>query len=348
MLQRREPGAAADAGRLDRPPPDEAYLDLPEAFGRRVAVFVDTEEEFDWSKPHSREERSTGAAESLPIVHRRLRGYGVQPVYLIDHPIATDPRCVATLRELQEAGECTVGTQLHPWVNPPFEEEVNRCNSFAGNLPASLEQAKLRRLTETIESAFGRRPLVYRAGRYGVGPNTASLLADLGYRADVSVRCLFDYRSEGGPDFSGMRPFPYRVGPGGLVEIPLTSAYLGALRRRGGGLFEAAGRVPRLRGLLARSGLIGRVALTPEGMPLAEVRDAVDRLLDDGLQLFSISFHSPSVEPGNTPYVRTEGDLDRFYAWWDGIFDHFARRGIAPASFDQCLDAIAAARPLPR
>jgi hypothetical protein len=159
---------------------------------------------------------------------------------------------------------------------------------------------------------------------------------------------LFDYRSEGGPDFSGMRPFPYRVGPGGLVEIPLTSAYLGALRRRGGGLFEAAGRVPRLRGLLARSGLIGRVALTPEGMPLGEVRDAVDHLLDDGLKLFSISFHSPSVEPGNTPYVRTEGDLDRFYAWWDGIFDHFARRGIAPASFDQCLDAIAAARPLPR
>jgi hypothetical protein len=104
--------------------------------------------------------------------------------------------------------------------------------------------------------------------------------------------------------------------------------------------------VPRLRGVLDRTGLIGRVALTPEGMPLAEVRDAVDRLLDDGLQLFSISFHSPSVEPGNTPYVRNARDLDLFYAWWDGIFDHLSRRGISPASMSECLAAVAEAKPL--
>ncbi len=332
--------------RLDRPPPADAYLDLPASFGKRVAVFVDTEEEFDWSKPHSREERSTGAAESLPIIHRRLRGYGVAPVYLIDHPIATDPRCVATLREYEEAGECTIGTQLHPWVNPPFDEELNRRNSFPGNLPAALERAKLQRLTDTIENAFGSRPTVYRAGRYGVGPHTAATLVELGYRADVSVRALFDYSAEGGPDFSQVRPFPYRLGDGGLVEIPLSSAYLGALRGSAGPFYQAAGAVPHLRGLLARAGLIGRVALTPEGMPLAEVRDAVDRLLDDGVRLFSISFHSPSVEPGHTPYVRNARDLELFYAWWDGMFDHLARRGISPAGMDECLAAIAEAGPL--
>jgi hypothetical protein len=340
------PTSVPDPARLDLPPPIGAYLELPQTFGRRVAVFVDTEEEFDWTKPHSREERSTGAAESLPIVHRRLRGYGVTPVYLIDHPIATDPRCVATLREFQEAGECTVGTQLHPWVNPPFEEEVNRTNSFPGNLPPALEREKLARLTDLIENGFSRRPTIYRAGRYGVGPHTATLLQDLGYRADVSVRASFDYTGENGPDFSRIRPFPYRVGRSGLYEIPLTAGYVGALRGRGGPLFQASVRIPHLRGLLARTGLLGRVALTPEGMPLADAMTVVDCLLDDGLQLFSISFHSPSVEPGNTPYVRDQRDLATFYAWWDGIFDHFARRGITPASIDECLDALAAARPL--
>jgi hypothetical protein len=318
---------------------------LPDSFGKRVAVFVDTEEEFDWNMPPSREARSTGAAESLPIIHKRLKSYGVRPIYLIDHPIATDLRCVATLREFQDSGECTVGTQLHPWVNPPFEEELTGRNSYAGNLPIALERAKLIRLTDTIEAAFGKRPEVYRAGRYGVGPNTASLLAELGYRADVSVRSLFDYSGEGGPDFSRTGPVPYRVGTTGLVEIPLTAVYVGALRRHGA-LYRAAGHVPRLRGVLDRTGLIGRVALTPEGMPLAEVRDAVDRLLDDGLQLFSISFHSPSVEPGNTPYVRNARDLDLFYAWWDGIFDHLSRRGISPASMSECLAAVAEAKPL--
>jgi hypothetical protein len=340
------PDTPQDAARLDRPPREDDYLRLPESFGRRVAIFVDTEEEFDWSKPPSRSERSTGAAESLPIVHRRLRSYGVAPVYLVDHPIASDPRSVATLREFQESGECMVGTQLHPWVNPPFEEDVTAVNSFPGNLPPALERAKLARLTDLIENGFGRRPLVYRAGRYGVGRHTASLLQELGYQADVSVRALFDYSGEGGPDFSRVRPYPYRVAGTDLFEIPLTAAYLGALRDHGAGLYRAAGRLEPVRGVLARTGLVSRVALTPEGMPLAEVKEAVERLLDDGVQLFSISFHSPSVEPGHTPYVRDEADLATFYAWWDGVFDLFGKRGVAPASMDEVLAATRAGTPL--
>lgn len=342
------PPLGRDGGRLDLPPPPEAYLDPPAAFGRRVAVFVDTEEEFDWSKPLSRDQRSTSAAESLPIIQRRLQSYGVKPVYLIDHPIASDLRCVATLREFQEAGMCAVGTQLHPWVNPPFEEDVNCFNSFAGNLPEPLERAKLTALTQAIEHGFGRPPTVYRAGRYGIGPNSAKLLAELGYRADVSVRATFDYSGEGGPDFSHMRPIPYRVGSDGLLEFPLTAGYIGTLRRYGRPLFGAAASLPRARGVLARTGLLRRVALTPEDMPLADVCELVDRLLDDGLRLFSISFHSPSVEPGHTPYVRDARDLELFYAWWEGMFDHLARRGVVPASIDECLDAIASVQPLRR
>jgi len=330
-------GKAAQPGRLDRPPPRDAYIDLPASFGRRFAIFVDTEEEFDWSRPPTRDQHGTSAAESLPRIHRRLREAGVAPVYLIDWPIATDPRCVATLREYLERDQCAVGTQLHPWVNPPFEEELSRANSFVGNLPAELERAKLLRLTDKIEDGFGRRPIVYRAGRYGIGPNTARLLADAGYAADVSVRPLHDYSHEGGPDFTGFEPRPFRVR--GLIEVPLTVAYTGRLRRLGRRLYGRAGRVPRGRGILARTGLLSRVALTPEGISLAEARDAVERLLDDGLRLFSISFHSPSVEPGHTPYVRDEADLDLFYRWWDGMFDLFARRGVEPASLDEILAA---------
>lgn len=347
MLQEKISANTA-AGRLDLPPPDAAYLDLPDSFGRRVAVFVDTEEEFDWTKPLSRDERSTTAAASLPIIQQRMQSFGVQPVYLIDHPIATDERCVATLRDYQDAGACAVGTQLHPWVNPPFNEDVNKLNSFAGNLPTVLERAKLAVLTDAIENGVGRRPKVYRAGRYGVGPNTANLLSELGYKADVSVRATFDYGGEGGPDFSDIRPLPYRVGRSGLVELPLTAGYVGPLRGYGRSLFGAAGQMARGRGILARAGLLKRVALTPEGMPLADAVELIDRLLDDGQRLFSISFHSPSIEPGHTPYVRDARDLQLFHAWWDGVFGHCARRAIEPASIEQCLDAIAAARPLLR
>ncbi len=333
----------AGCGRLDCPPRPRCYIDLPESFGCRFAIFVDTEEEFDWTRPPTRDQHGTRAAESLPKTHERMAAAGVRPVYLIDYPIASDRRCVATLRDYLERGECTVGTQLHPWVNPPFEEELTRANSFAGNLPPALEGAKLLRLTETIENGFGRRPTVYRAGRYGVGPNTARLLVEAGYEADVSVRPLHDYSDEGGPDFSAVEPRPYWLGDRALLEVPLTATYVGALRRIGRGLYRAAGGVPRARGLLARTRLLSRVALTPEGIPLRAAIAAADRLLDDGLRLFSISFHSPSVEPGHTPYVRDEADLARFHGWWDGMFDFFARRGVAPAGFDEILAAARAA-----
>ena len=74
-------------------------------------------------------------------------------------------------------GRSAVGTQLHPWVNPPFDEEVTAANSFVGNLPAALEAAKLDVLTDAITPAFGtradrlsRRPLRAR-------PGTLALLA---------------------------------------------------------------------------------------------------------------------------------------------------------------------------
>jgi hypothetical protein len=331
------------AGRLDQPPDERSYLRLPESFGRRFTIFSDTEEEFDWGRPRSRDNRSTTHMRAMPDMHRRFRERGVKPVHLVDHPIATDPRSVGMLREWLERGEVSVGTQLHPWVNPPHDEEVNTFNSFVGNLPVGLERAKIASLTGTIESAFGRRPIVYRAGRYGVGPNTAELLEEAGYQADVSVRALFDYGDEGGPDFSRSRPLPYRIGDGALVELPLSAAYVGRLRAKGRGLYRAAARLPRGRGLLSRLGLLDRVALTPEGVPLADALAAARALIDDGLRWLSLSFHSPSVEPGHTPYVRTAEDLRDFHAWWDGMFDFFEAEGIRPASIEETIEAARAA-----
>src|SRR5688572_19073870 len=103
----------ASCGRLDRPPARQCYIALPEDFGRRFAVFIDTEEEFDWTGPIRRDQRATSAMQAMPAMHARLRDAGVKPVYLIDHPIVTDPVSVAILRRFHDAGECTIGTQLH-------------------------------------------------------------------------------------------------------------------------------------------------------------------------------------------------------------------------------------------
>ncbi len=320
-------------------------VDFPASFGRRFIVCIDTEEEFDWGEPKRRDAISVEAIRALPQAQARMRAAGVCPAYLMDYPVASSHGSVDILREFLDAGECTIGAQLHPWVNPPFDEAMVVRNSFPGNLPRATERAKLTILTDRLEAGFGERPIVYRAGRYGVGPNTEALLDELGYRIDCSVRPLFDYRAEDGPSFWKAPAKPYWTGnERRLLESPATSMFVGHLRGLGGPLFRLGDTIPHLRGAMARTGLLNRVVLTPEGMPLDETLRGLDSMMNGDTRLFSIAFHSPSVEPGHTPFVRDAADLKTFYAWLDGVFDFFAREGVLPATTHDVLAAAEQAR----
>lgn len=337
-LDRIEQGySRATAGRLDRAPPREAEARLPDSFGRRFVIFGDCEEEFDWNAPFSRAATGTTAIAALPAANRRFVASGAIPTYLVDWPVADNEASAAAIQAMADAGECDIGAHLHPWVNPPHDEDVSVANSFVGTLPIELERAKLAALTEKLTGLAGHAPFVYRAGRYGIGPNSARILAGLGYRLDVSVRARFDYSDEGGPDFTAFPIHPYWVSED-LLELPLTTGLAGPLSA-----WPALTRSNRLRGPFARLGLLNRVPLTPEGVPLAEAKAAIDILLDRGHRLFSLSFHTPTVAPGHTPYVRDEADLRAFWAWWDGVFDLFARRGVTPVRPGEIVAAAAEA-----
>lgn len=302
-------------------------LRLSKDFGRRFIVFADAEEEFDWSAGFARDATSTSAIAALPEATRRFNAAGSTPVYLCDYPVVTNVASGAIMRELAQTGACDIGTQLHPWVNPPFDEAVSDLNSYTGNLPLELQRQKLAALTGQIEQATGVRPTVYRAGRYGLGPRTMELLAEQGYRMDVSVRALFDYRTQGGPDFSDCPSWPWKTLQG-IVELPLTASWTGMLRS-----VPAMYKYLPLHGTYARTGLLARVPLTPEGTPIKAALEAIAVLDGEGIDIFSLSFHTPSVVPGFTPYVRSAHDLAAFWNWWDDVFNEFARRGIRPVRY---------------
>lgn len=330
------------------PAPSAADLiDWPTDFGTRFTIFVDTEEEFDWDAPLGRDTHGLSHITAIPEAHRRFADRGVPLTYMVDYPVATDVRAIDILNRILFDGVSAIGTQLHPWVNPPFDEALTPANSFAGNLSEALEAAKIDALTAAITAAFGAAPRAYRAGRYGIGPATLRLLADRGYALDSSMRSSYRYLDEGGPDFATIGNHAFRAGPGGaVVELPLTTVFTGLARRGGVGLFNALGKIPKGRGLFARTHLLSRVALTPEEMPLADALEAVAVAVGEGVRVLNFSFHSPSVAPGHTPYVRDAADLAAFHHWWDRILADLERRGVAPASLGQIIDA--AALPLRR
>ena len=328
-------------GALPEYPAQDDFICLDPAFGTRFMLFVDTEEEFDWSGPFSRTAHSVTALKGMARAQSYFAAHGVTPLYVTDYPVVSSRDAAAMMREWVDAGQADIGVHLHPWVNPPFAEEVCLANSYAGFLPPALEKSKLIALCDRIAEVFGRRPIAYRAGRYGIGPNTAAILEELGFRLDSSVRSRFDYRGQLGPDLPGMPLQPYWAGPRRtLVELPLSTAFTGLLGGQGDRLYHAALRMPKMGGALARTRLLSRVPLTPEGVPLAEAKVAIDALLAEGLPVLNFSFHSPTVEPGHTPYVRNQADLDNFYHWWDGVFAHLSLRGVRPASLEDFLNAV--------
>ncbi|MDH5747799.1 MAG: polysaccharide deacetylase family protein [Rhodospirillales bacterium] len=317
-----------------------------------LAVVVDTEEEFDWALPHGRENTSVASVRHQERAHKIFAEFGIKPTYVVDYAVASQTDGYRPLGELFADGLCEIGAHLHPWVNPPFEEMVNYRNSYPGNLPRNLEKAKLEHLTLEIENRFGVRPTVYRAGRYGVGQASAAILEELGYLVDSSVVPYTNFSRDDGPDFSGCPSKPYWFGGGQkLLEIPVTAGFAGLLGggfpgKSGRNLYKAVSGPLGLRfhlpGVLARSGVLERIRLTPEGVSHAERCRLTRALLAGGHRVFTFNYHSPSLEPGNTPYVRTPAELDAFLDDFRRYFDYFlGDLGGCPATLGE-IGALAA------
>ena len=291
-------------------------------------VIVDTEEEFDWSAPLSRANRSVNSVAAQSAAHEIFAKYGVVPTYVVDYPVAVTESSIRVLTDLLKAGVCEIGAHLHPWVNPPDVEDVNAFNSYPGNLPADLEREKLEILSAAIENNIGFRPRVYKAGRYGLGINTAAILKETGYDVDLSVVPYTSFAADGGPDYRTFGASPYWFGAKRkLLEIPLTCGFAGVLATSGPRAFPALssdlGMKLRLPGIAARLRLLERIRLTPEGIDHAAHRRLINSMLAEGHRVFAMTYHSPSLQPGNTPYVRDKADLKAFLGTLRRTLDYF-------------------------
>ncbi|SCW84793.1 hypothetical protein SAMN02927924_03332 [Sphingobium faniae] len=331
---------ASHDGNLLIPPRPEDRISFDPDFGTRFMLFVDTEEEFDWDAPFSRTGHSVSVWNGMARGQAYFAAAGIRPVYVTDYPVIDDDHAAAMMRQWVDDGAADVGAHLHPWVNPPHVEEMSEANSYAGSLPRAVEQAKLEALSRRIAERFGRRPIAYRAGRYGLGRNSARLLEEAGFIVDSSVRSRFDYSPQYGPDFRGLPLHPYWAGPGRtLIELPLSTAFIGLLRGGGERLYRTSQAMGPLSGALARAGLLSRIPLTPEGVSVDAAIMAIDALIEEGAPVLNFSFHSPTLEPGHTPYVRDAEDRNAFYRWWDAVLNHLARRGVRPVHLDEFVQS---------
>jgi hypothetical protein len=288
-------------------------------------VSLDTEED-NWSRS-----RDGVTCENIGELRRQaafFEGLGVRPTYFTTYQVATDVRAADVMREVADSrGE--IAAHLHPWNTPPLTEAFVPRNSMLKNLPADLQLAKLRRLTAALEEAFGAHPRAFRAGRYGLGRDTVAALSCCGYRVDSSVEPFVNWEDvDEGPNFVGAPLEAYRLAPdrdvrqpapdGDLIEIPLSCGF-------NRGPFSVWGRVRRvldaaplrplhLVGLAARTGLCKRIVLSPELASVPDMLTLSRRLLEHGVRHLHLTWHTPSLKAGLSPFAATAADVKRLYA----------------------------------
>jgi len=304
-----------------------------------LIVSLDTEED-NWHR--SRTDVTVENIGELRKHARFLERLGVRPTYFTTYHVAKNPGAAEVMREVGDRARAEIGAHLHPWNTPPLTEEFVPRNSMTKNLPADLQLAKIQTLTAALEEAFCRKPTAFRAGRYGIGPDTIAALVACGYRVDSSVNPFASLEEvDDGPTFVGA-PFeryllaPHRDvrepaphGEGIIVEMPLSNGFnrgpfsvWDRVRRT---LEAPPWRWLRLPGIASRLGLARRVSLSPEYQSVDDMLTLSARLLDHGVRQLHISWHTPSLKPGLSPFTRTAADVERLHASIEAYVEGLAR-----------------------
>lgn len=151
---------------------------------------------------------------------------------------------------------------------------------------------------------------------------------------DSSVTPLLSWREYGGPSFLRAPLRVYRpsatdvcapASDGKLIEVPLTigftrfrQSHWKALAKSLYGPFAQQLHLP---GLVNRALDLRRVILSPETDTVPDMLTASRRIIDEGGRHLHMFFHSNSLVPGLTPFVRTPKDLEVMYASIERYFD---------------------------
>ncbi len=286
----------------------------------KLSIVIHAEEEFNWDDGFYRSNTTVSHGDELIKFVDEIILCGGKVTLAMDYPFIKSPdgkKVVKHFRAL-EGDSIEFATHLHPWVNPPFEDgnnEVPNCNSFPGNLPKDLEFNKIKILTEEIEKETGTKPITYLAGRYGIGKNSAGILKSLGYKVDLSISAYSNFSHVEGPNFVRYSNKVHNAE--GITYMPHTCSIVSFSRTIENHINLNPSSLDYIQknkflGLLSRALRVNKYRLSPEGFNFNQMKRLTESQMKLGQDSFLLSFHSPSVKVGGTPYVRSISELDVF------------------------------------
>ena len=289
-------------------------------------VTIDTEIDSPKWKPTS--PLSLRNIKAISRLQDLFKRYKVKPTYLLTFPVATCEESIDIFKEFLKKKEIEIGAHLHPWTNPPFSSEKEK---FKLGYPhhSQSEFKKLANLTEVIETSFGKRPVSYRAGRYGFDEESLEYLERLGYLVDASITPSINWERDGGPnfiDFTQTQPYfldPKNIkesGQSSVLEVPLSIIFNRDLSKFSKKVYN---NLPlALKFILKKTGLIKPIWLRPSISSFEEMKFLCDFLIISGEGVLNMMFHSNELTHGTSPYIKTPEGVEDFFLKLEKILDY--------------------------
>lgn len=293
---------------------------------RYLLITIDTEEEFNWHKvPFLANGNTVSNVSALRRLQEALAELNGKITYFADFPVLKDKLARGILTRFYEHYGAEIGTHLHPWCNPPFEEELNSANTMTNMLPTNLVRSKLETLTELFVEVFGFRPVSYRAGRFAFDAASAKIISELGYKIDSSVTPFYDWSKSYGPNFFFAPLRPYFIDGedifcenknGQILEVPISAGFNRVPFKLWSEIYWFAKKSKlrhlKLVGTLDRSHLLKRITLGPEFQSVEEMKSLVKNLCREKVQVFNMIFHSSSLIPGGNSIISDPEQVSAF------------------------------------
>jgi hypothetical protein len=301
-----------------------------------LVVTIDTEED-NWGHEHS--EFTVENIRMIPRLQDLFDRYSIRPTYLVTYQVVSCKWAADILNQLKFQNKCEIGSHLHPWNTPPSKEIVNERNSMLKNLPFELQMEKLLVLTDKIESFFGIRPQTFRAGRWGLGPETIRALIACNYLVDSSVTPSISWVNCGdGPEYCQTNTEQYWLSAEGdgcgkdnhssILELPATIGFsrwpFEFWQKIYSILQSKKLKLLHLAGIAHRIGLLQKIWFSPEESSADDMITLARVMIANGARTLNLSFHSTSLLPGKSPFVRNSKELEAFYQRIEKILEYLS------------------------
>jgi len=310
----------------------------------KFIITVDTEADSQWDKKESITLKNIFF---LPRFQSLCEKYDFKPTYLLSYEVAADNDSIKILKPWIDSGVAEMGAHLHPWTTPPLDKDIIlglKNHRFPCELSDQELKNKLFNLTKIIENNFGKRPISFRAGRWGINERVIKELDNLKYQVDCSVTPKINWRNtvgdpekSGGPDFRFCPSMPYYWNNTDILEIPMTILFTGLYRKDNSKFVRHFLKLPDsfLKKILNRLFFRQKWLRIFDNSNLSDFERLHKSAIKNNLPVLEFMIHSSELMPGGSIYYKDEKSIERLYDKLEEMLKYFKSNNLEGATLDQ-------------